>query len=87
MVVMGSGWLVYRDMRRSSAIHDVLVNRTGETMKLTKKSKAKLKAILVEVFLENFESNKGYYADKKKELVRMDAAHRVLNRLVEGVSR
>jgi len=56
-------------------------------MKLNKKSKAKLKAMLTEVFLGEFESNKSYYANKSQELIRMDAAHRVLTKLVEGGQR
>ena len=56
-------------------------------MKLKKKSKAKLKALLTEVFLGEFESNRSYYANKRQELIRMDAAHRVLNRLVDGGQR
>jgi hypothetical protein len=45
MVVMGSGWLVYRDMRRSSAIHDVLytanVPSQGEVPKWAQQNKEK----------------------------------------------
>jgi hypothetical protein len=63
-------------------------NRTRRRkMKLNKKSKAKLKAMLTEVFLGEFESNKSYYANKRQELIRMDAAHRVLTKLVEGGQR
>ena len=52
-------------------------------MKLKNKSKNKLRDLLTEVFIHDVESNKAYYAEEKKKLIRLEATHRILDRLID----
>ena len=61
-------------------ILDIKVLKGKKIMKLKKKNYLRLKADLFDVFVNEFESNKGHYAEDKKGSIKMNATHRLLQR-------
>tara|TARA_X000001382_G_scaffold104527_1_gene79610 strand:- start:3542 stop:3778 length:237 start_codon:yes stop_codon:yes gene_type:complete len=51
-------------------------------MALKLKNFKRLKADLFDVFVNEFESNKGHYAEEKKEADKMNATHKYLQKLI-----
>ena len=49
-------------------------------MNLKKKNYLKLKADLFDVFVNEFESNKGHYAENPKDSIKMNASYRLIQR-------
>ena len=51
-------------------------------MALKLKNYKRLKADLFDVFVNEFESNKGHYSEEKKEADKMNATHKYLQKLI-----
>ena len=61
-------------------ILDIKVLKGKKIMNLKKKNYLKLKADLFDVFVNEFESNKGHYAENPKDSIKMNASYRLIQR-------